>query len=147
VVSRVTPTKDINTKDSIKDIYVDSNKPLTDIQRIVERYKEIKGVSKDDKEWNDAYFPRFTKSAKQLISICKSYESALKCLNQESEKLEDRGLTWCLETIVKWSGDWYNKAEKNRIIKQQDAERLRKLSEMSRKMIKSSDYDNEGANK
>lgn len=79
--------------------------PLTNIQSVVEAYKQEKGISKDDAAWNKAHFPRFSKSASALLAATGALENALSYLKNRGAYLNQKKMEWTLETIARNAAD------------------------------------------
>src|SRR5258706_1378323 len=62
-------------QDAVKPAVVKS-KDLTPIQRVVNAYKETKGVDLNDKDWDKANYSRYCKAAESLIKCLKTWERA-----------------------------------------------------------------------
>lgn len=84
-------------------------RPLTDVQRVVHGFKAVLGVSDDDVGWDKVYFPRYTKSAKDLLTLFEgNLDRVADCIDQVSAAMERKKLSWTPETLVKHAGDWKN---------------------------------------
>jgi len=82
-------------------------KKKTDIQRIVEAYKESKGVAMDNKGWDRANFSRYSKAAKSLLDcFAGDIEKSAVYLFMRAQQLDEMAVDWTLETIVRhaWDG-------------------------------------------
>jgi hypothetical protein len=71
----------------------------------------FKAVSPDrdlpDAEWNMLHFARYSKPAKQLLTLFGNDVSQVAdCIDQVVNALESKGLSWTPETIVKHAGTW-----------------------------------------
>ena len=74
---------------------------------IVMVYKaHFKQIPFDDRVWDKSHWPRCLKAAKDLLAVCTSYEAVKAFLEEFAKKMEEKDLTWSLETAVKWSHDW-----------------------------------------
>lgn len=93
---------------------VKSNKPYSipepkenPIGAIVMIYKaHFKQIPFDDRVWDKSHWPRCLKAAKDLLEVCTSYEAVKAFLEEFAKKMEEKDLTWSLETAVKWAHDW-----------------------------------------
>lgn len=81
------------------------SRPPSEVQLVVEAYKKLKGIAFDDAKWNEANFPRFSKSAKALISSTGCLDNALSYLKGRGDYLASKRLEWTLETIAKNAAD------------------------------------------
>lgn len=105
--------KDIKTLEPLKDKgslqAVQERGPerrLTDVQKVVTVFKLLQGFPRDDKGWDEMYFGRFSKSAAALIKFLGSWKDAADCCEDVYKRLNEKGLTVTMETIVKHAGDW-----------------------------------------
>lgn len=81
-------------------------KPLTDVQRIVTAWKMLTGYPKEDSSWDKLNFARCSKSAKSLLEFIGDPGNVIDCMQDIYEKLNGKGLTVTIETIVKHASDW-----------------------------------------
>lgn len=82
------------------------DRPLTSIQELVEAYKTVKGFN-DIPDWNKINFARFTKDAKNILLFVKGdVVVAVKGLKRIARKLNSKGLSWNLSTVVRMFPDW-----------------------------------------
>lgn len=81
-------------------------KPLTPLAKVVYVYKLVSGHKKDDKAWDALNFKRCARSAKQLLTYFGKWEDAADCVEDVYKKLNGKGLTVTLETVVKHASDW-----------------------------------------
>lgn len=111
------PLKDDVSQAEPVDLDLKKPKELTDVQKVVTVFKMCQGVPRDDKSWDRIYFSRFTKSAKALIDLLGDWRSAGLCVQEIYEKLNSKGFTVTLETIIKHASIWKiencEKEEKN----------------------------------
>ncbi len=84
---------------------------FTPIQRVVNAYKEAKGVGMEDKGWDRANFSRYTKAAKSLIECLNGWEPAAVYVIGKGQEFDDKNLDWTLETIKKHA--WDNRGKLN----------------------------------
>lgn len=84
---------------------------LTAIQRVVNAYKEAKGVGMEDKAWDKENFARCSKPAKSIIECIGSWESAAVYVIVKGDEFDSKGLDWTLETIKKHA--WDNRGKLN----------------------------------
>jgi hypothetical protein len=90
-----------------------SPKPqLHPVVKVVLAYKIKKGFQKDDKAWDKINFARCTKSARQMIEYFASWEEAINCIDHIGTEMDKKGLSWTLETCVKWASDFKQKRER-----------------------------------
>lgn len=94
----ITPPKDT---DSPK-----PDKPLTDVQRIVLAYKIVTGYPKEDQAWDKLNFARCAKSAKALLEFMGNWGDSVDCVEFVFNRLNSKGLTVTLETIVRHAADF-----------------------------------------
>jgi hypothetical protein len=78
-------------------------KALTDVQKVVEGWKILNNIPRDDKTWDKVHYPRCTKSAKSLLDLFGNLDDALGCMEFVYDDLTKKGLTCTIETIVKHS--------------------------------------------
>jgi hypothetical protein len=81
-------------------VHVDKNR----LDKIIEEYIKIKRWDIDNKELMHEVYKRNVKPAKQLALIAK--DDDLKVIRQISSYLEQKGLSWTLETIIKQYPEW-----------------------------------------
>lgn len=82
---------------------------MTDVQRVVHGFKAVMGVSDDDVGWDRVYFPRYARSAKDLLTLFEgNLDRVADCIDQVSAAMERKKLSWTPETLVKHAGDWKN---------------------------------------
>jgi len=94
-------------KDSLEEKGVEKEtKPLTDVQKIVTAYKLLEGTPRDDKNWDKVYFPRYSKQAKDLLTLLGDYRTAIICMESVAEKLQSLNRSYTFETIVKHAAEW-----------------------------------------
>lgn len=86
-----------------------SYKIKTNIQQVVLGFKLKMRNDFNDKEWDQVYFPRFSKPAKDLLILFKNdVDTCLDCIEQVVNALEKLNRSWSPETIVKHAADWRN---------------------------------------
>ena len=77
----------------------------TDIQIIVNHYFRSKGLSldqiKEDAKKKKIIYPRFTRSAKELLILVGSTEKAKQAIDKVAEWANSRKLDYTIETVVK----------------------------------------------
>jgi len=79
----------------------------TPLQKVVCGYKMIQGFAKEDKIWDKAHYARCVKPAKILLEFFEGdYIKAVDCIEDLSNELKAKGLSWTLETIVKHSANY-----------------------------------------
>ncbi|TXH40873.1 MAG: hypothetical protein E6Q97_38870 [Desulfurellales bacterium] len=84
-------------------------KALTPVQKVVLGFKGALGVPENDKGWDEVYFPRYSRPARELVKLFDGNLGRIgDCIDHVSGALERRGLSWTPETIVKHAGDWKN---------------------------------------
>jgi hypothetical protein len=83
-------------------------KPLTNVQKIVEGWKMLNNIPHEDKAWDKIHFPRCSKSAKSLLDLFGNLNDALGCMEFVFNDLTKKELTCTIETVVKHS-DRYRK--------------------------------------
>jgi hypothetical protein len=124
--------KDMNKKKD-KDMSLVKVKDLSNIQKVIEKYKEVKGF-KDIPNWDKEFYPRFSKSAKALLSLT-TLEEAIFCIEPIGIFCDSKDWEWTLETVVKKFPDWKSgnliksKIGKNTLNNLTLAEKIRKESQ------------------
>ena len=99
-----------------RQIFEVKKKPdLTATQKVVEHFKAIKKVSPNDKTWDKRNFPRFSKNAKELLSIFSTLERAKSAISIMDKMFSVKGLMWNLSTVVKWSDTLFVELEKKEL--------------------------------
>lgn len=95
---------------SLNDKNVESKyEAKTDIQKIVRGFKAVLGVDLDDRNWDKVYFRRYSRPAKELLTLFNGNVSATAdCIDGISSILDKKNLSWTPETIVKHASDWKN---------------------------------------
>ena len=79
---------------------------MTSIQELIEAYKTVKGFQ-DVPEWDKVNFARFTRDAKNILLFVKGdVVVAIKGLKRIARKLNSKGLSWNLGTIVGRFREW-----------------------------------------
>lgn len=63
----------------------------------------------DDREWDERHWARVSASAKALLKITGGIDDAKQCLGEIGEEFDKKGLSWTLETVVKWAHEWRKK--------------------------------------
>jgi len=82
------------------------------IQRLVNFWKtEIKEVPLEDKAWDKLNFARYCRSAKAILEYTNSESEAKRAMREIAQELEEKGLSYTLETIVKRLSDWKQNQE------------------------------------
>lgn len=110
-------------------------KTLTPVQQVVIFYKKACRIPVDDKGWDDTYFGRFSKPAKDLLGLFSNDLPEIeKCVNAVVEWLEGLNLTHTLETITKHASNFregkLNREEEpwqNKIIDEIQAKQVSKM--------------------
>ena len=80
-------------------------KKLTDIQKIIQAWKLIKNIpteGEESKRWDQVFYPRYSKTAKNLLLLF-GYEEAVNCIEYISNYLDVKDLDYTFETILKRS--------------------------------------------
>lgn len=103
--SKVKESK-VNKRISIGSAIPETNKPLSDIQKIVTAFKMLQGYSKDDQAWDKLNFARFSAPAKKLLEFIGNWRDSVDCAQEIYEKLTSKGMTVTLETITKHAAEW-----------------------------------------
>jgi len=81
--------------------------PLQPHQRLVVGFKMLMGVDLEDREWDKIYFPRFSRSAKDMVNLFRGdWEAAYGCSRDLVKGFEAKGLSWTPETLMKHAGQW-----------------------------------------
>lgn len=82
-------------------------KKLTPVQLVVTGFKIAMGIPDTDKTWDKVYFPRYTRSAKDLLTLFQgNIDKCADCIESISLAMSKKGLSWTPETIVKHASDW-----------------------------------------
>jgi hypothetical protein len=85
----------------------DEPREATPLQKTVLGFKVRMGVAADDRGWDALYFPRFSKPAKELLTLFDGdVGRALDCIEAVADALDRQKLGWTPETIVKHAGSW-----------------------------------------
>ncbi len=95
---------------------IEKKKPYiadTPLKKIIVVYKQVKGFKPDDCKWDKLNFARYIKSAKKLMDYLGDLQTAAECIVETGEMLDNKGLSWTLETIVKHVSDWKLKRERS----------------------------------
>ena len=77
----------------------------TEIQKIIQAWKLTKNIpieGTESKAWDQVFFARYSKTAKQLLLLF-GYEQAVGCIEFISNYMESRDLDYTFETILKRS--------------------------------------------
>lgn len=90
--------KDISAKAE----YVASKVP-SDIQKVIEGWKVLTGIDRNDKGWDKVHYPRYAKSAKSLLTLFGSVDRAWECMEHVYNELRSKKLECTIETVVKRS--------------------------------------------
>lgn len=85
---------------------IEKKVPRDDLRKVITVFKLASGIQKEDTEWDRLYFPRYAKSAKQLIQFLGSWEKAADCIQDIIERLEGLGRSYTFETIVTHAASW-----------------------------------------
>lgn len=94
----------------------ENKKPLTDIQKIVMGWKILNSIpteGEDSKAWDKVHFPRCAASAKSLLTLFGSVDSAVEAMEYVYMNLKGKRLDCTLETIVKRSDLYREYQQKN----------------------------------
>ncbi len=82
-----------------------SIRPPTPLQEVMNHYIAFKGQTLT-KEQTKAFYDRFGKAAKSLLEACAGDPNKAKeAVTQIGTHLNDKGLSWSLETIYRWTCD------------------------------------------
>lgn len=99
---------------------VDVIKTKTDIQTVIEAYKQAKGFNVNDKSWDKQNFSRFSRDAKNLLEVTSGPDEACECIREESAWLNSKSLDWNLGTISKRFFEWKSRKSKPQVFKSMD---------------------------
>ena len=89
-------------------------KETTPIQKIILAFKQLQGVSLEDKAWDHTYFSRFAKPAKDLLGYFDGdWKAAVDCEQSVGEKMQRLGRTWTIETVIKFAHEYKAELLKN----------------------------------
>ena len=81
----------------------------TPIQQVVCWFKVRKGVKLEDRDWDAVYYRRYSRPAKELLTLFGgSVDAVMNCIDAVVSALEAKRLSWTPETVVKHAGDWKN---------------------------------------
>lgn len=83
-----------------------ATKEPNDVHRIVNAWKLLTGYGLEDKPWDRLNFARCSGSAKKLLDFIGNWGDTVDCLQDVYEKLNSKGLTVTIETVVKHAADW-----------------------------------------
>lgn len=98
--------------DKVKEKNVIDKKTDTnpDTEHLIRAYKILKGVDKNDVTWDAINKTQYLiDKVKALIDFCGNKDSAMKCLEDVSEEMSSKGLSWTFDTICKHADSWKNK--------------------------------------
>jgi hypothetical protein len=84
------------------------NNKLTAIREVVQAWKVTQNVPEDNKAWDRIFFKRYVRAAKDLIDLLGGAEQAVDCIQFLVNHFDSSGLSYTMETMVKWS-DYYRK--------------------------------------
>lgn len=92
-------------------------KPPTEIQVLVEGWKLLIGVPKEEsKDWNKVHFARAAKSAESLLILYRDVNTALDCMEHVYNHMRAKNLDCTIETVVKRS-DLFNERQGARTVR------------------------------
>jgi hypothetical protein len=80
--------------------------PRNEIQKVVFVFKIATGHDPQDKAWDQVYYPRYMKPAKELIAFLGDWRKAGNCIQDIYEKFTNQGLSCTMETIVRHAATW-----------------------------------------
>jgi hypothetical protein len=75
--------------------------PKTPEQRILCAFKMALGVDWQDRNWDKAMFPRYARSAKQLLTAFRDEQEAAEFILNYGEEMKQTGLNWGLDAVVR----------------------------------------------
>lgn len=85
----------------------------TPLQAIIQGYKVLKGVDRNDTAWDKANFSRYARAGRKLLDrFGGSLDLAQQYLAWRSQGLDESGLSWTLDTIAKQAWDNVDLEEK-----------------------------------
>lgn len=82
---------------------------LNELRKVVTVFKLASGFSKEDKQWDRAFFRVYIPTAKKMIEFLGSWEAAADCIQETVEKIKDWNpeATISLQNIfLKHSANW-----------------------------------------
>ena len=88
----------------------------TDIQKIIQAWKLTKNIpieGEESKRWNQVFFPRYSKTAKNLLLLF-GYEHAVRCIEFVCEHMESKGMDYTFETVLKRSDLYREQMDRSR---------------------------------
>lgn len=85
------------------------NPAVDPIKCLVLTFKTTKGFPFDDRAWDKANWGRSAAAAKNLLALCKDFESAESCLKDLGQEYDGKGLSWTFETVCRNAGEWLKK--------------------------------------
>ena len=78
---------------------------LTPLQRVINAYKESKGISIQDSGWDKHNYARYCRAGKSILECLGSWEKAAIYILGKGQELTDANLNWTLETIARMGWD------------------------------------------
>lgn len=80
--------------------------PITAVQRVVEAFKRITG-HRNDREWDDQFFKRYSTSAKRMIDYLGDYKQAVTFIIETYESLSEKNFVpFTMEAMEKHMAPW-----------------------------------------
>ena len=77
----------------------------TEIQKIIQAWKLTKNIpteGEQSKSWNQVFYPRYSKTAKNLLLLF-GYEDAVRCIEFVCNYMDSKDLDYTFETVLKRS--------------------------------------------
>lgn len=83
---------------------------LLPINQVMRAFKEAKGIDADDANWDKKFYKRFIRPAKEILSIFDdNHMRAIGYILTEGSRLDESGLDWGLDAIIRAAGRDYSK--------------------------------------
>ena len=82
---------------------------IEEIRTVINRLVEIKGWDKTDSTLLTDVYKRHSRAAKALILLTGGAEKSCEIMNKLNEQFSQKGLSWTLETVIKWYPEFSKK--------------------------------------
>ena len=85
-------------------------RPPTDVEILVEVWKDIEGIRDRDKidvaKWNKNFFGRHARSCKALLEYLGSVEASVACMEDVVRFMREKGKAYSISTVMKFADRW-----------------------------------------
>lgn len=86
---------------------------VTPLQELVLYYKELTGCKIEDKKWDKIYFPKYVKTATEILLLCDyDLDKAKKCIKYTINYCNSKGLDYTLHTVIKYIPKYFTLLER-----------------------------------